>query len=706
MATHDYVIDNSTGANVRADINLVLQAILTNNSSSSAPSTTAAYMWWADTTTGILKIRNSSNNDWVELLQLDGTLTLEDGSASTPALAFRDDLNTGIFSSAADTFNVATAGVERMEIGSTAIHLNDGGNDVDFIVEGSSQANLFHINAGDNTIGIRTATPDRLFTINASATTRMNIKSGSSSTTGIEFGDSDDFNAGFIVYDNSDNSLGFGVNGTGEKARIDSSGRLLIGTSTSKSTSAGQYGLLNIQGGAGTTENFVAFSRNEAASAMSADDEVSNLTFTDSVGYEFARIKVLADAATGTADTPGRLVFLTTPDGASAAQERLRIDSSGNLLNRGEYHLSDSGTIRGKILLNPSDTDDLIINAISLGSNIDFKTVDSQRMRLDSHGRILLRTTGVRSVGGHNALFHQEGADFHDATHTIVANSGDANGAYLMLAKQRSGGIGGGTRVQSEDEVGVIRFAAHDGNDFSHRLAEIKGMVDGTPGTDDLPGRLVFFTTPDGSTTSTERVRINNGGFFKAKGNSASYADGNGAYHEFVHNDGGQIILNLKNNSSNGFGMLLNFNHQSSTNYAFQVYDFANNSSRMIIRTDGDLENANNSYTGISDVKLKENIVDAQSQWDDIKALKVRNFNFKSDSSKTKMLGLVAQEAEAVCPSLIKSQPDLDQERNDLGTETKVLKYSILYMKAVKALQEAQTRIEVLETKVAALETA
>ena len=102
MATHDYVIDNSTGANVRSDINSVLQAILTNNSSSSAPSTTAAYMWWADTTNGVLKIRNSSDNGWVELLQLDGTLTLEDGSQTAPALAFRDDLNTGIFSSGAD----------------------------------------------------------------------------------------------------------------------------------------------------------------------------------------------------------------------------------------------------------------------------------------------------------------------------------------------------------------------------------------------------------------------------------------------------------------------------------------------------------------------------------------------------------------------------------------------------------------------------
>jgi len=56
MATHDYVIDNSTGANVRADINNVLQAILSNNSSGSSPSTTVAYMLWADTTNNLLKI--------------------------------------------------------------------------------------------------------------------------------------------------------------------------------------------------------------------------------------------------------------------------------------------------------------------------------------------------------------------------------------------------------------------------------------------------------------------------------------------------------------------------------------------------------------------------------------------------------------------------------------------------------------------------
>tara|TARA_R100001224_G_scaffold75733_1_gene46726 strand:- start:7 stop:1209 length:1203 start_codon:yes stop_codon:yes gene_type:complete len=121
MATHDYVIDNSTGANVRADINNVLAAIVSNNSASSEPSTKYAYQWWADTNDGVLKIRNSANNAWITLLQLDGTLTLEDGSNSAPALGFRDDLNTGIFSSAADTLDITCGGTTRGSFSSSGL---------------------------------------------------------------------------------------------------------------------------------------------------------------------------------------------------------------------------------------------------------------------------------------------------------------------------------------------------------------------------------------------------------------------------------------------------------------------------------------------------------------------------------------------------------------------------------------------------------
>ena len=65
MATHDYVIDNQTSANARADINSVLQAILTNNSSSTAPTVTNANMFWYDTANNVLKMRNEADTDWI-----------------------------------------------------------------------------------------------------------------------------------------------------------------------------------------------------------------------------------------------------------------------------------------------------------------------------------------------------------------------------------------------------------------------------------------------------------------------------------------------------------------------------------------------------------------------------------------------------------------------------------------------------------------
>jgi len=123
------------------------------------------------------------------------------------------------------------------------------------------------------------------------------------------------------------------------------------------------------------------------------------------------------------------------------------------------------------------------------------------------------------------------------------------------------------------------------------------------------------------------------------------------------------------------------------------------------IYTNGNVQNTNNSYSAISDIKLKENIVDASSQWDDLKAFQVRNYNFKEGQTHTQ-IGLIAQEAELVSPGLVYESPDLDAEGNDLGTVTKSVNYSVLYMKAVKALQEAMERIETLEAKVTALESA
>jgi sporulation protein YlmC with PRC-barrel domain len=141
----------------------------------------------------------------------------------------------------------------------------------------------------------------------------------------------------------------------------------------------------------------------------------------------------------------------------------------------------------------------------------------------------------------------------------------------------------------------------------------------------------------------------------------------------------------------------------SGSYYLISCRNTTANEWRFIVYENGDVANKNNSYGALSDLKLKENIVDAGSQWDDFKQLQVRKYSLKSSPAETQ-IGLVAQEAEQVCPGLVYDIPDRDESGGDVGTTTKGIKYSVLYMKAVKALQEAMERIETLEAKVAALE--
>lgn len=67
MAQHDYNLANQSGLAFRQDLNNALAAIVSQNSGASAPSTTYAYQWWADTTAGVLKLRNAANNAWITI---------------------------------------------------------------------------------------------------------------------------------------------------------------------------------------------------------------------------------------------------------------------------------------------------------------------------------------------------------------------------------------------------------------------------------------------------------------------------------------------------------------------------------------------------------------------------------------------------------------------------------------------------------------
>ena len=138
----NYTIENASGANVRTDLNNVFAAIQSSNSKSSdlTSSQCVAGMPFLNTSTNILKIRNSSNNGFTEIGNIDsanlgllsksggtmtGVLLIDDStSASTPALSFDTDTDLGLFRKAANIMGFSSSGVEQMTFDANGITLN------------------------------------------------------------------------------------------------------------------------------------------------------------------------------------------------------------------------------------------------------------------------------------------------------------------------------------------------------------------------------------------------------------------------------------------------------------------------------------------------------------------------------------------------------------------------------------------------------
>jgi len=269
----------------------------------------------------------------------------------------------------------------------------------------------------------------------------------------------------------------------------------------------------------------------------------------------------------------------------------------------------------------------------------------------------------------------------------LTNTANDTTGPSLRFGKVRSTSI-----VQNGDTLGSIAFCGHDGTSLNIPGAYVLAEVDGTPGSNDLPTRLVFSTCADGSASPTERMRITQAGNVLIGSTSYDYP------LAVTNSSTTQRVGYFRAGSSSYGGGVLFIDTPTAASTSFNLIEgYAGASAiQFIVRGNGNVLNTNNSYTAISDIKLKENIVDANSQWADIKALRVRNYNLKEGQTH-RQIGLIAQEVEPVCPALVGESPDRDAEGNDLGTTTKSVNYSVLYMKAVKALQEAMERIEQLE---------
>jgi hypothetical protein len=433
VAQHDYSIANGSGAAVRSDLNNALSAIVSQNSGTTEPTTTYAYMRWADTTAGVMKMRNGANNAWITLYQLDGewsTIAFENGSASAPSIYFKDSgTDTGIYSPGTDQVAISTGGTGRLFVDSsgrvglgtsspgaklqvsqntdagTAISVvsasastglttdyatlflqntnttNNNYNAIGFVndqggyssaiygiytshTSGSQSGALafstrnagtfderMRITAAGN-VGIGTTSPLYKVQIEGSSST---VYSGSARNTllgiynpdttsgvyaGIELqaagvGNASLANISAIDAGSGSTDLAFGLRNSNtfeEKVRITSAGRLLVGTSTAQGTS-----IVQVCGNstASTDPGDLRIIRGLGVSSIGANvgAALGYIRFGTFEGAVGATIEAQSDATwSSTSDTPGRLVFSTTADGASSPTERMRIDSIGRVL--------------------------------------------------------------------------------------------------------------------------------------------------------------------------------------------------------------------------------------------------------------------------------------------------------------------------------------------------------------------------------------
>ena len=325
----------------------------------------------------------------------------------------------------------------------------------------------------------------------------------------------------------------------------------------------------------------------------------------------------------------------------------------------------------------------------------------------DSSGRVLLGTTSAANAASY-------------ADNLVIGTTSGDNGMTIVSGTSDAGSVNFSDGTGTNSTKGIIQYSHNSNALYCYTNGSERVRIDSSGnflvGTTTASGNMtvnmgtdknISFNGNQGEVGNVPAlVATNNAGSSLAsmgfRGTDLRFATGS-AERMRVDSNGQALFYSTGNPITSGtsgsagttFEVFTGVHSRSSTTSGGTV--------SIKIFSNGDIGNTNNTYGSLSDAKLKENIVDASSQWDDIKDIRVRNYNFIEGETHTQ-LGVVAQEVETVSPGLVYETPDKDDDGTDLGTVTKSVNYSVLYMKAVKALQEAMDRIETLETKVAALE--
>ena len=214
-----------------------------------------------------------------------------------------------------------------------------------------------------------------------------------------------------------------------------------------------------------------------------------------------------------------------------------------DLIVNGDIDLEGSIDVNGTTNLDVVDIDGAltqdggaVFNEAS--ADVDFRVESNGNANMlfvdAGNDRVLIGTTASRTLSGVIPNLFKEGTGYNDSSMALVGNTGTSAGAAPLLLFGRSRGTSNGTStsVASGDRLGGIFFTGADGTDIESLAAVIQAKVDGTPGSNDMPGRLEFYTTPDGSESTLERMRISSNG---GVGIGVTPTDGMDANIRYLH---------------------------------------------------------------------------------------------------------------------------------------------------------------------------
>ena len=641
-------------------------------------------------------------------LTVGGDLTIPDKIVHT------GDTNTSIRFPAADTITAETAGSERLRVDS------------------------------DGRLGLGTDNPENRISVFNPGYTGLELQSNRTTATD---------NIGGVHWKTQSTNVAYLqslVDGTvrirntsslTERLRITSAGRVAIGNATNNASPTALFGVIADDGEA--NDLYVGkFHNLEATAGQSYGVDIRAGSNSTDHGFrvknranDTTQLIVRGDGNIGIGtDNPNGLLALTASSGRILT---LRNSTTGSASGDGSY-----------LALNGSDLQ--IANAES--ANLILYTADTERVRITSDGKMGVGCTpevdfqvrnangGTLKIGGSGTgatgfqiQYNNSGNTTTEILTNYRATSGNASlkldtGTFLVatgtsgterLRINSSGDatfrqkvfIGdlytGGEILSLGKSSGTSYIAFHNGGANMGFIGYADQLISGGA-SNELGIRSqddIRFSTGG----NTERFRISDStvtcatgvGMAIDGGTSQQPTDSSLLVTKQNNNDWALQVRNYEG-SSTDYGFYTRSKNAAS--YAIAVYDADNSAFRFRVNGGGNIYATNTTVSSISDQRLKENIVDANSQWDDIKALRFRNFNWREDSGFSDgrtYLGLIAQEVEPISPNLVdinaQSKEDIENEVPD--PEYKNVKYSIVWMKAVKALQEAQTRIETLETQ-------